>query len=154
MIDSKKRCITNTDDLDRLEHKFWNCSEPNPIGRTLIIYFTGVRVVTFKEIKAFGVEIKNDDFYELNLINANYNNEVKPERPYSKYPRKIIDKNYANYFPSKYSISMIEVENHAESHVTVYLDGLQRIEQIVVILIQNSGLFVKKLGLKLYNLLV
>ncbi|CAD5114068.1 DgyrCDS3218 [Dimorphilus gyrociliatus] len=139
--DKSKNCVTNTDDILLYGYRIFKCDNPNPIGRSLVVYFLGEPSITFAEIEAYGTEILSDNFTRLKLVKVDENSEIKPSYYYLKFPIKVIDGNNFNYFINRLETSCTEVLHWQESRISVYLQSTYRIEQVVVMISQTSEVF-------------
>lgn len=126
--------------------KLWNCSNPNPIGRLLIVYRLSQRDrLAVKEIIAFGRLLDPQPIYlkSLPLVKTtlNQNFEYGNINKIHKMGYKAIDNNFNNIPWSTGYNSCIFIHDEIEAFVSIDLDNSYFISRIIVqfLILKKSG---------------
>ncbi|CAD5126234.1 DgyrCDS14402 [Dimorphilus gyrociliatus] len=135
-----KICFINNDEFESGEYRLWDCQQPNPIGRFIILYLhSDDQYFNILEAEAYGEEIIDDDLSLLPLIKSDRkvdSNSFSNRDTNEQFPLKIIDGLSENIekLGQFLSCSGTLTNDNIEGRITVYMNDLYMINQVVTIL--------------------
>lgn len=136
-------CIKVRKNIMKFSYEAIKCNDPYPVGRHMIITGAYISKLSLTEFEAYGTKFECKDAKQLNSISVDMNNSsflIEAEK--ASYPSKIIDGCYENKFinPDLSSCSM--VKHSIESRISVELEKVSWVYQVVIIGKLHKGIFI------------